>query len=324
MKIAPEYSAADGARARRVARGRRRRRACSSDAQRAEFERQQPRRCRTTLREQYSAAPRAAAAAVRRGAREPAADRLGAPRRCRRPSFLGRRVLDDVPLARARAVHRLDVLLHRLGAEGPLPGDPRASAVRRGGARALRQRAGAARAHRRREAADGARRLRLLARRAATATTSCVYATTSARGELTRFHMLRQQEPIADGKPNRSLADFVAAARARRAGLHRRVRRDRRHRRRRARAAVRARARRLQRDHGQGAGRSAGRGVRRVPARAGARATGATARRAVARGPHRREVPRHPARRSAIRRARITARSSSCSSCSTRRRSASR
>jgi 5-methyltetrahydrofolate--homocysteine methyltransferase len=28
--------------------------------------------------------------------------------------------------------------------------------------------------------------------------------------ELARFHMLRQQEPIADGRPNRSLADFVA------------------------------------------------------------------------------------------------------------------
>jgi 5-methyltetrahydrofolate--homocysteine methyltransferase len=30
------------------------------------------------------------------------------------------------------------------------------------------------------------------------------------RTELARFHMLRQQEPIADGRPNRSLADFVA------------------------------------------------------------------------------------------------------------------
>ena len=29
-------------------------------------------------------------------------------------------------------------------------------------------------------------------------------------GELTRFNMLRQQEAIADGKPNLSLADFVA------------------------------------------------------------------------------------------------------------------
>src|SRR5690606_3472634 len=32
----------------------------------------------------------------------------------------------------------------------------------------------------------------------------------SRREELARFHMLRQQDEIADGRPNRSLADFVA------------------------------------------------------------------------------------------------------------------
>jgi 5-methyltetrahydrofolate--homocysteine methyltransferase len=37
-----------------------------------------------------------------------------------------------------------------------------------------------------------------------------VYQDDSRRVELARFHMLRQQEPIADGRPNRSLADFVA------------------------------------------------------------------------------------------------------------------
>jgi 5-methyltetrahydrofolate--homocysteine methyltransferase len=37
-----------------------------------------------------------------------------------------------------------------------------------------------------------------------------VYRDDSRRTELARFHMLRQQEPIADGRPNRSLADFVA------------------------------------------------------------------------------------------------------------------
>jgi 5-methyltetrahydrofolate--homocysteine methyltransferase len=37
-----------------------------------------------------------------------------------------------------------------------------------------------------------------------------VYKDDARRAELTRFHMLRQQEPIADTKPNRSLADFVA------------------------------------------------------------------------------------------------------------------
>jgi 5-methyltetrahydrofolate--homocysteine methyltransferase len=37
-----------------------------------------------------------------------------------------------------------------------------------------------------------------------------VYSDDSRRAEKARFHMLRQQEPIADGRPNRSLADFVA------------------------------------------------------------------------------------------------------------------
>jgi 5-methyltetrahydrofolate--homocysteine methyltransferase len=37
-----------------------------------------------------------------------------------------------------------------------------------------------------------------------------VYKDDGRKEELTRFHMLRQQEPIADDKPNRSLADFIA------------------------------------------------------------------------------------------------------------------
>ena len=37
-----------------------------------------------------------------------------------------------------------------------------------------------------------------------------VYADESRRAELTRLPMLRQQEVIADGRPNRSLADFIA------------------------------------------------------------------------------------------------------------------
>jgi 5-methyltetrahydrofolate--homocysteine methyltransferase len=37
-----------------------------------------------------------------------------------------------------------------------------------------------------------------------------VYKDDARSAELARFHMLRQQEPIADGRPNRSLADFVA------------------------------------------------------------------------------------------------------------------
>src|SRR5689334_24056254 len=37
-----------------------------------------------------------------------------------------------------------------------------------------------------------------------------VYRDDAKRKEVARFHMLRQQEPIADGRPNRSLADFIA------------------------------------------------------------------------------------------------------------------
>jgi len=37
-----------------------------------------------------------------------------------------------------------------------------------------------------------------------------LFADDSRRQQVARFHMLRQQEPIADNRPNRSLADFVA------------------------------------------------------------------------------------------------------------------
>src|SRR5262249_55407773 len=43
----------------------------------------------------------------------------------------------------ARRVHRLDLLLHRVGAEGPLPGVAEPSGARTGRARALRERPGA-------------------------------------------------------------------------------------------------------------------------------------------------------------------------------------
>ena len=97
-----------------------------------------------------------------------------------------------------------------------------------------------------------------------------VYRDLDHTGELTRFNLLRQQEAMASGQPNLSLADFVAPRGARLAGAERFDRRvcgDGRHRRRRTRATVRARARRLQRDPRQSARRSAGRGARGVSAR---------------------------------------------------------
>ena len=95
-----------------------------------------------------------------------------------------------------------------------------------------------------------------------------------------RFPMLRQQEVIADDKPNRSLADFVAPIESGCAdyvgafavtagiGVDDLVR-------------IRGGARRLLRDHRQGARRSAGRGVCRIPARAGAHGLGLRRRRAL-------------------------------------------
>ena len=159
VKIAPEYSTRHRPRARRVAGGRRRVATCSIQPQRDAF-RAANARCRTTARAVQLAA-RAAAAALRRGAREPAEDRLGGARRPgrRRSPAAGRRGA----ARRSRAVHRLDVLLRGVGAEGPLSGDSRPPAVRRRGARALRQRARAARPHHRRATADRPRRLRLLA-----------------------------------------------------------------------------------------------------------------------------------------------------------------
>ena len=168
------------------------------------------------LREQHAAREAAPAAAVARRAGEPAAPRRGRRDDVATPSFTGARLLDDVPLERAGAVHRLDVLLRGVGAEGALPRDPRASAVRRGGARALRQRPRAARPHRPRAAADARAASTASGRRNADGDDIVLYEPAAA-GEPAqtapsslRFHMLRQQEQIADGKPNRSLADFVA------------------------------------------------------------------------------------------------------------------
>ena len=223
------------------------------------------------------AARRAARAAAAAATTQARANRLKTDwdarddRRCRRSSA-GACV--DAAARGARAVHRLDVLLRGVGAEGPLPGDPRPPAVRRGRARALR-------ATRRRCSTASSREQRLTARGVygfwpadADGDDIVVYADDARRAELARFHMLRQQEAIADGRPNRSLADFVAptaslapdyiGAFAVTAGIGADELAQR----------VRARARRLQRDHGQGAGRSAGRGVRRVPARAGAAGLG--------------------------------------------------
>ena len=155
-------------------------------------------------------------------------------------------------LAELVAVHRLAVLLPRLGPEGQVPGDPRQPGGARAatttrsalldeitsgelaaGARRLRLLAGARRGRRRRRRrhalllpAPAGRPRRRAARTAASPTTSRRTATTSARSPSS-IHG----------------ADELAGA-------------------------VRGRARRLPGDHRQGAGRPPRRGVRRVAARA--------------------------------------------------------
>ena len=134
VKIAPEYSGPvvhvlDASRAVDVVSN-------LLGAARGGVRRREPRRA-GRLREQYATRSEQAAALVRAGAGEPPADRLGRPATSRR-----RRSSAGAPGRRAarrtRAVHRLDVLLLRVGAEGALPGDPRPPAVRRRRARAVR------------------------------------------------------------------------------------------------------------------------------------------------------------------------------------------
>ena len=105
----------------------------------------------------------------------------------------------------APRVHRLAVLLPRVGAEGPLPGDPRAAR----GARAVRRRAAAARRDRPRRVARRPRRLRLLAGGVRRRRYRCP---AWQRRCTSRFKLLRQQSDHGDSRPNRCLADYVAPA----------------------------------------------------------------------------------------------------------------
>ena len=174
-----------------------------------------------------------------------------------------------------REVHRLDVLLLRVGAEGTLPGDPRSSGVRRRGARAVRARAGAA---------GRASSTSSLLRRAASygfwpANTDgddiVVYADET---RATRARALPDAAAAGSRLPTAGRIDRwpTSSRRARAAspdylgmfavtaglGADELVRR------------FEQRSRRLQRDHGQGARRSAGGSICRVPARAGAAGLG--------------------------------------------------
>ena len=209
VKIAPEYSqptvhVLDASRVVDVVAS------LISPEQKPAFDRRQPRAPGEAARAARRAA-RAADAVDREGAREPAEAGLHRPRRRRRrrsPALEegGRRA------GGPGAVHRLAVLLRGLGAEGPLPRHPRATRA------SARPRANSTTHAQKllKQIVDG----KLIRARGvygfwpanADGDDIVLYREpgTGSRQELVRFPMLRQQEVIADDKPNRSLADFIA------------------------------------------------------------------------------------------------------------------
>jgi 5-methyltetrahydrofolate--homocysteine methyltransferase len=125
------------------------------------------------------------------------------------PSFLGRRAIDDLPLGELVPFIDWTFFFAAWELKGRFPAildHPQYGAA----ARDLYDQA--------RQLLDRITTERLLTARgvygfwpaASEADDIVVYATAERAGELTRFNMLRQQELIADGKPNLSLADFVA------------------------------------------------------------------------------------------------------------------
>ena len=206
------------------------------------------------------------------------------------PSFLGTAEV-EVPVGRAAPLHRLDVLLHGVGDEGPLPADPGRPAAGRGGPRPVRRGQRAARRHRGARAAGRAGRVRLLARAGRGRRRGRRDRSRARCGS--RCSASRRRSTM--GGANRSLADFVAPADA---GLHDHI----------GAFAVtagigaeelahefEAGQRRLPGDHGEGAGRPAGGGVRGAPAPRGAASVGLRGRGPDARGADGRALPGHPA-----------------------------
>ena len=173
---------------------------------------------------------RQAAPAARQGARQRASRSTGpATRRRSRPSS-ARACSTSYDLAELVPLHRLDAVLPDLGAEGPLPGDPRRPRSARRRAQLFDDAQAMLRADHRRALvrAEGGRRLlagqrrrrrhRALHRREPRPTSS------------RRFHACASSCRSATASPTCALADFVAPRDERQARLHRRLRRHRRHR----------------------------------------------------------------------------------------------
>ena len=161
------------------------------------------------LREQHAGRKDRPIADDRAGAREPLEARLLRPG----DAFVHGLEESRHRARRARAVHRLAVLLCGVGIEGPLPADPGRSRRSARPRRICSQHAQKLL----KQIVDG----KLIRARgvygfwpAKADGDDVVLWTASEAGRpkkiAARFPMLRQQEVIADDKPNRSLADFVA------------------------------------------------------------------------------------------------------------------
>ena len=216
-------------------------------------------------------------------------DRGGAPARASRstgpasqpprPTFLGVRSVRGLPARGARRPDRLDAVLRDVGAQGPLPADPRRPEARRGGPRPPRRRAGTAPIGSWTSGCSGRTGSSGSGRRTASATTSSC----TRDDDRSRRHRRHPHAPPADGqaaRPAEPRAGRLHRAAGDRPGrLRRRLRRHGRPRARGARRRVQGRARRLLGDPRHGARRPPRRGVRGAPPRAACAAScGATRR----------------------------------------------
>ena len=184
-------------------------------AARAELRRQEPRDAGAPAR----AARRSARAPARSRSRRPAPAALrssGAPRTSPAPRFYGRRVIDHRADRDAASVHRLDLLLLRLGAQGPLPEDPRAPGHgARGAGAATRTRRALLDRIDRREAADARAPSTASGPPPPTATTSCSIADEE---RTQRARALPDAAPAAEAEGGSRCARWPTSSRRARAG----------------------------------------------------------------------------------------------------------
>ena len=187
--------ARDGARARREPRRRRRLGAARPGDRRVALDAEN-RELQERLRVQHAEKQKRPLLPLDEARAQPRAGRRSTTCPCRRSPACAR----SSPSSRELVpLHRLAVLLPRLGSEGQVPGDPRAARPRasstttRSPSSTRSSRDGVAAAH----AASTAS-----GRRTPRATTSSL--------DGTRFCFLRQQAAQHDGRPNQCLADYVA------------------------------------------------------------------------------------------------------------------